>query len=104
MLKYVDKPLEIITKEQLAERNKLMMELNEKGTLAAYKARKLHDIEKKIRLCNMCGKNYQEAEGWAIATLENGEAIGLFQNCFKCDMQRIADKAQKEGWNKDLIK
>lgn len=95
-LKFRKDIFNVVTKTDIERRNKIIEEVNKRGYIQKGEADYLLSFDKKVRVCNSCGKTYEEAKAWIFATAQDksGKAlnIGLFQNCFLCDMENINNK------------
>lgn len=96
MLKYREDIEKVVTKEEIQKRNEIVKKVNERGYVLKGEASFLLSFDKKTRVCNTCGKTFKESGGWVLATAMDKSGrelnIGLFENCFDCNMKEIMEK------------
>lgn len=84
---------DFVTAKQIEKRNKIIERANKTGKLTTTNGQFLVNFDRKVRVCNTCGRTVEEAGRWAYATMDtaNGETVscGLMADCLDCQLKDI---------------
>ena len=99
-LKYKENLGDLVTDEQIEERNRIMQKLNNDKIPTKKECMFLMDFERKTRICYTCGKSVEDAKGWIITNLEEYPEleIGYHFRCLECDMRHIVEEDSRLSW------